>query len=37
MKSKEFNEEGIKKIVAGMKKASEKYGIPSKKKSDKKK
>ena len=35
--AKKYNEEAIKKIAAGMKKASEKYGIPSKKKSDKKK
>lgn len=35
--SKKYNEEAIKKIAAGMKKATEKYGLPTKKKSDKKK
>lgn len=34
IKNKTYNEEAIKKIAAGMKKASEKYGIPSKKKSE---
>lgn len=31
-KSKQFNEEGLKKIAEGMKKATEKYGLPTKKK-----
>jgi len=37
MKSKTLNEEGIKKIAIGMKKATEKYGLPTKKKTSKKK
>lgn len=37
MKSKTFNEEGIRKIAVGMKKATEKYGLPTKKKPIKKK
>lgn len=37
MKSKQFSEEGLKKVAAGMKKATEKYGLPTKKKEDKKK
>ena len=35
-KSKQFNEEGLRKIAEGMKKATEKYGLPTKKKEDKK-
>lgn len=37
MKPKPFNNEGIKKIANGMKKATEKYGLPTKKKDNKKK
>lgn len=37
MTSKQFNEEGLRKIAAGMKKATEKYGLPTKKKETKKK
>lgn len=37
MATKQFNEEGLRKIAAGMKKATEKYGLPTKKKGDKKK
>lgn len=35
-KSKQFNEAGLKKIAEGMKKATEKYGLPTKKKENKK-
>lgn len=37
MKTKQFNETGIKKLADGMKKTTVKYGLPTKKKSDKKK
>jgi len=32
MKSKSFSDEGIRKIASGMKKATDKYGLPTKKK-----
>lgn len=35
MESKEFSETGIKKIAEAMKKTSEKYGLPTRVKSDK--
>lgn len=37
MKNIKLNEAGVKKLGEGMKKATEKYGIPTKKKNGKKK
>lgn len=37
MKSKKFNDEGIRKIASGMKKATDKYELPTKKKDSKSK
>lgn len=37
MTKKAYNEDGVKKLINGMKKATEKYGIVTKKKNGKKK
>ena len=37
MSTKKINDEGIRKIASGMKKATDKYGLPTKKKDSKKK
>ena len=37
MATKKYNDEGIRKIGSGMKKATDKYGLPTKKKGSKSK